>query len=178
MKAFRFALGISIILALGGVEAARAADVAKIGVIDLQRVLDVSSPGKAIQAELKKKRDTLESDLKKKGEEIEKLRERLEREAMVMSKDVREEKEREGRIKLNDFKELQKRYRADLQQLEKKLMNQLRDDITELVDAMGKKEGYLLIINTMGVMYAPNSIDITDKLIQQLNAKHAKKGKG
>ena len=119
----------------------------------------------------------MESDLKQKGSEIEKIRQRLERESMVMSKEMRDDKEREQRIKINDFKTLQKRYRSDLQKLEANLMNQLKADIKELVETIGKKEGYLLIINKFGVLYAPGSIDITDKLIQKLNASFAKRKK-
>jgi outer membrane protein len=152
-----------------------AADVAKIGVVDLQRVLETSAPGKSAQSDIKKQKDEMEKDLQQKGAAIEQIRQRLEREAMVMSKETREEKEREARIKLNDFKSLQKRYRADLQVLEQRLVNQIREDVLSLVDEIGKKEGYLLIISEIGVLYAPKTIDITDKLIQQLNKRHAQK---
>ena len=154
-----------------------AADVAKIGVIDLQKILETSAAGKTIQAELKKEKDKMEADLKKKGTEIENIRKRLERESMVMGKEMREEKERESRIKINDFKSLQKKYRSDLQKLEGGLMNQLKIDIDEIVQEMGKKEGYLLIINKFGVIYSPNSIDVTDKVIGKLNTKFTKKKK-
>jgi outer membrane protein len=154
-----------------------AADVAKIGVIDLQKILETSAAGKAIQAELKKEKDKMEANLKKKGAEIENIRKRLERESMVMGKEMREEKERESRIKINDFKSLQKRYRSNLQKLEGGLMNRLKTDIDEIVKQIGKKGGYLLIINKFGVLYSPNSIDITDNVIGKLNAKYAKKKK-
>jgi outer membrane protein len=154
-----------------------AADVAKIGVIDLQKILEASAAGKSIQAELKKEKDKMEANLKKKGAEIENIRKRLERESMVMGKEKREEKERESRIKINDFKSLQKKYRSDLQKLEGKLMQQLSDDINAIVNEMGKKEGYLLIINKLGVIYSPNSIDVTDKVIGKLNTKFTKKKK-
>ena len=154
-----------------------AADVAKIGVIDLQKILETSASGKAIQNQLKKEKDKMEADLKKKGAEIENIRKRLEREAMVMGKEKREEKERESRIKINDFKSLQKKYRMNLQKLEGKLMTQLKGDIDEVVGEMGKKEGYLLIVNKLGVVYAPNSIDITDKVIGKLNSKLSKRKK-
>ena len=154
-----------------------AADVAKIGVIDLQKVLETSSPGKSIQAELKKEKEKMESDLKQKGSEIEKLGKRLELEAMVMSKEMREEKEREQRIKINDFKTLQKKYRTELQKIEVTLMNQLKADINDIVEEIGKKEGYLLIINKFGILYSPGSIDITDELIRKLNDKFEKSKK-
>jgi outer membrane protein len=153
------------------------ADVAKIGVIDLQKILETSATGKFIQSELKKQKDKMEADLKKKGAEIENIRKRLERESMVMGKEKREEKERESRIKINDFKSLQKKYRSDLQKLEGKLMNELKDDIEEIVNEIGKKEGYLLIINKLGVEYSPSSIDVTDNVIGKLNKKFTKKKK-
>jgi outer membrane protein len=152
-----------------------AADVAKIGVLDLQKILETSAAGKLIQAELKKEKDKMEADLQKRGTEIENIRKRLERESMVMGKEMREEKERESRIKINDFKTLQKKYRSNLQKIEGSLMNQLKTEIDEIVKGMGKKEGYLLIINKFGVIYAPNSIDITDEVIGKLNAMAAKK---
>jgi outer membrane protein len=154
-----------------------AADVAKIGVINLQKILETSAAGKSIQAELKKEKDKMESELKKKGAEIENIRKRLERESMVMGKEMRDEKERESRIKINDFKSLQKKYRSDLQQLEAGLINQLKSDIDDIVQKMGKKEGYLLIINKFGVIYSPNSIDVTDKTIKELDKKFAKRKK-
>ena len=154
-----------------------AADVAKIGVIDLQKILETSANGKFIQAELKKQKDEMEADLKKKGTEIENIRKRLERESMVMGKEKREEKEREFRIKTNDFKSLQKKYRSDLQKHEGRLMQKLSDDVNEIVNEIGKKEGYLIIINKLGVIYSPNSIDVTDNVIGKLNTKFAKKKK-
>jgi outer membrane protein len=151
-----------------------AADVAKIGVIDFQKVLETSAAGKAIQTELKAKNEKMAVDLQKKGGEIEKIRKRLERESMVMSKEMREDKEREQRIKVNDFKSLQKRYRSELQKRQSQLMQQLQSDVTALTREIGKKEGYLLIMDKRGVIYAPNSVDLTDKLIQRLNKKSAK----
>ena len=175
MRALKFAYTMLFLVIFFFSNPSLAADVAKIGVIDLQKILEVSDAGKSIQAELKKEKDKMESDLKEKGAEIETIRKRLERESMVMSKEMREEKEREQRIKINDFKSLQQKYRSELQKLEAELMNQLKADINEIVESIGKNEGYLLIVNKFGVLYSPSSIDITDQLIQKLNTKATKK---
>jgi outer membrane protein len=177
MKAAQWLVATSLFLLVFCTNSVFAANVAKIGVIDLQRVLETSNAGKAIQADLKKQKEKMESDLKQKGTEIEKISKRLERESMVMSKEMREEKQREQRIKINDFKTLQKKYRTDLQKLEAQLMNQLQTDLKGLVETMGKKGGYLMIINKYSVLYSPGSIDITNDLIKQLNAMTAKRKK-
>jgi len=175
MRAVNWSFAIALMILFFFSNSLFAADVAKIGVVDLQKILETSASGKAIQAQLKSQKEKMESDLKQKGSEIEKISKRLERESMVMSKEMREEKEREQRIKINDFKSLQKKYRSDLQKLEAQLMNQLQRDIKEIVDAIGKKEGYILIINKYSVLYSPGSIDITGDLIKSLNAQTAKR---
>ncbi|MEJ2168403.1 MAG: OmpH family outer membrane protein, partial [Desulfobacterales bacterium] len=103
MRMLKFGLAVSISLVFYLSSYCFAADVAKIGIIDLQKILETSDAGKSIQNELKAHKDKMESDLQQKGAEIETIGKRLEREAMVMSKDMREEKEREQRIKINDF---------------------------------------------------------------------------
>ena len=154
-------------------------DVAKIGVVDFQRILKVSSAGKSAQAEIKSQGEKMETDLKKKGSELEELKKRFEREALVMSKEMREEKEREFRIKINDFKSLEKKYKEEFRVLNNRLVNRIKKDVFELIEEMGKKEGYLLIVEKWeaGVVYSPTSIDITDKLIPQYNDKVARQAK-
>ena len=151
-----------------------AADVAKIGIVDIQRIMSASDQGKAAKAQIKEKSDKMTQTLKQKGAEIEELKKQFERESMVMGKEKREEKEREFRIKLNDLKSLEKRYRGELQAIEKKLAGEMRKAVYALVEEIGKKEGYLLIINNFDVLYSPGSIDITDQLIKELNARYKK----
>ena len=177
MRIFKLTFSAVIFILFCCTNVAFSASVAKIGTVDLQRVFETSNAGKSVQAELKKEKDKMEVELKRKGKEIEEIGKRLERESMVMSKEMRDEKEREHRIKINDFKSLQKKFRGQLQQSERRLMNQLKKDIDVVIKQIGKSEGYLLIINSLGVMYSPSSIDVTDKLIQKLNAYSAKKGK-
>ena len=174
MRAYKIVSVIGCLIIIFFSSFSLAADVAKIGVIDFQKVLEISAAGKAIQAELKKKNEKMTADLQKKGAEIEKIQRRLERESMVMSKEMREDKEREQRIKVNDFKTLQKKYRSELQKVQVKLMQQLQADVTTITREIGKKEGYLLIMDKRGVIYTPRSVDLSDKLIRQLNTKFAK----
>lgn len=151
------------------------ADVAKIGVVDFQRIITTSDSGKIAQQKISQKGKKMEADLKEKGNEIKELKEKLERESVVMSKEKREDKEREFRIKINDIKTLEKKYMAELKMIEKKLVTDIQNNVLEIVEEIGKKEGYLLIINKLGVVYSPGSIDITDMIIQQYNTKVAQK---
>ncbi len=153
--------------------AAHAADVAKIGIVDFMRLFEKSAAGKQATAEFNKQGKKREMDLKAQAQEIEDLKKRLERETLVMSKQKREEKEREIKIKVYDFNALQKKYTQELRELEKRIKKQIRDEIFVLVEQIGKDGGYLLILekHEAGVIYFPNSLDITDQLITVYNEK-------
>jgi outer membrane protein len=169
-----FATGMAVLLLLAG-GPAFSADPVKVGVVNLQKILETSNFGKAAQNELKVQRDKMQADMKQRGNEIQEIESRMQREAMVMSKETREEKEREHRIKVSDFQALQRKYQSDLQEIERKLMGRLQTEITSLVSEIAKKDGYLLVISNIGVIYSLPSTDLTERLIQELNAKSGKK---
>jgi len=177
MRSMKKTLWMAILLIPFWVAPSFSADIAKIGVIDFQKILETSSSGKAAQAEIKKKGQKMEADLKKRGSGIEDSKKKLEREALVMSKEARQEKERELRINVNDFRTLQKKYMADFKKYENRLVNKIQKEVLEIVKAIGKKGGYLLIVERRegGALYYLDSIDLTDRVIKAYNAQYAKK---
>ncbi len=175
MRTFKTAFVATIFSFCFLVVSSYGADVAKIGVVDIQRIFVTSSAGKAARAEINKQRKKMEADFKKKQAEIEELKERIEREALVISREKRVEKEREFKIKVNDFMLLDKKFKKERQILDRKLTINIQKEIVELAKEIGKTEGYLLIIEKSVVLYAPNTIDITDKVIRKYNASFARK---
>jgi outer membrane protein len=159
--------------------AAFGAEVAKIGVIDFQRIIDTSNAGKRSATEIKSQGKKMEQILKEKETEVEELKKNLEQKALVMSQEAREEKERAFRIQANDLNSLKKRYLDTLKEMNLKLSNRIKEDVFEIVEALGKRGGYLLILEKRvgGVVYSPQAIDVTDKVIEEYNALDAKRGK-
>jgi len=153
------------------------ADVAKIGIVDFQKILETSRAGKAAQAEISKHGKKMESALKQQQAELQEMKRTMDREALVMSREKREEKERAFRINLNDLRTLEKKYKADLAGLNKRLITTLQNGVFKLVEELGKKEGFLLIMEKReaGIMYSPEALDITDRLIQAYNKETASK---
>lgn len=156
---------------------ALADDVVKIGIIDLQKILGTSDAGKAAQLKISEKGQEMEADLKAKAAAITEEQERYEREATVMSSEARAEKERELKIKKLDFDDLKEKYESEFNTYNQELVNQFKADVLSAVDVIGKKEGYTLILekSSSGVVYAPSTIDLTDKVILQYNEDYAKK---
>jgi len=169
MRIGKFALIGAVALVIFYVLPAYSADVAKIGIIDFQRVLTESESGKSVQEKLQNKGREMEKHLTELGKEIENLSEQMSREAMVMSKEKREEKQRELEIKKYDFQSLQKKYQVEFRDVESAEVEKLKNEIFDLAEKIGKKEGYLLIIEKSAAIYYPSTIDMTDLLIEKYN---------
>lgn len=143
----------------------------KIGVIDFQRVLKESKGGKAAKAEIEKKGKALEASLVKKGKELEAEKKKLEAEAMVMNAESRENKAREFKIKVMDFQALQKKSADDFKKYEGEVIRRVQKDVFGMVETIGKKGKYTLILEKSAALYSPSGIDITDQLIKMYNKK-------
>ncbi len=165
---------LAVTAALAAAVNCLAADVAKIGILDPQRVLETSSAGKSAQTQIKAVFNAKEEELQKRGSEIMELEKQLKREAMVMSQEKRDDKSRELKIRKVELDDLRKKYTRELKELEREIIGKIQEDIMTLTGELGKEEGFLLIINKPVVLYNPTSIDITDKLIQRYNDKFAK----
>ena len=100
------------------------ADVAKIAIVDSQKVLDKSLLGKKMKNELEKIRANYAADLEAKGKEIQKLQNEIkilsssEKTSSVANKEELDKKSRILKIKINDIKDLEKKYRDDFRKEE------------------------------------------------------------
>ena len=164
-------LGI-LIMVLGISTIGFCTDSNRIGIIDFQKILELSNEGKAAQNEINTQGKQMETELKDKGKEIDDLEKKLERESLVMSREMREEKQRDLRIKVGDYKAMQQKYMEDFKTLEARVISRIQKEVVGIIQDYGKKENFMMIVEkrTGGVVYAQPAIDITDAIIQLYNA--------
>ena len=164
-------------LLTSGITTGFCADVAKIGTINFQKIFENSTGGKAVKELINTEGQRMEQDLKQNGEEIKALESRLEKDTGIMSKEAREELKWELDRKIADVKALKMKYDRKIQEMQVRLVNEVRQEVLQVIQSHGKKEGYLLILEDISVVYAPGNLDITDVIIKLYNEQYAKRGK-
>jgi len=166
-----------LILSICFFGSALGADVAKIGVVNFEKVIKESSAGKMTQKQLKSKWTELQKKLDTEKKEIEKLNLALERESLVLSPEKKRDRKRELRDRVSDLKKMNADFTEEFQILQNKQINQIQKDVFEISNTLGKEHGYLLILErkTAGVIYMPAQVDITDLVITTYNTKIAQK---
>ncbi len=148
-----------------------AADGFKIGIVDFKQFMDTSIVGKSIQKEIKDKGARLKSELEKIQTELKELQEKYKREAPLWTKEQKQEKERSFRIRINEFNKLKRKNEKEFNEFRVNKMNEAKENILEYAKKKAKKEGYYLIIEkqTGSILYAHDSINITDELIREVD---------
>jgi outer membrane protein len=174
MRVFKINFFAILIVTFVFVFSSYAADVAKIGVVDFNRIANTSNEGKAAKAEIERQFKKMQAELEKKKSEIEKIQKTLERQAAVISKESREEKKRELQIKIFDIQNLEKKYKSELRKLDRKKTIEIQKEAVKIVRDIGRKEGYLIILDKSVAVYVPKTLDLTDKVIQEYNAGYKK----
>ena len=121
----------------------------------------------------------MNADLENLQNEIKDLQQMLNKDgsAAVMNDTARENKQWELKRKIEEVKALKKRFDRKIQELQMRLINSVRREVLAIIKNYGKKEGYLLIIEDINLVYSPQALDITDKIIQLYNAQASTKPK-
>ncbi len=155
------------------------ADVAKIGTVNFEKIFNSSAAGKAVKNQINTEGRGMNADLEKIQNEIKSLQEVLSKgdSAGVLDETAKENKKWELERKIDEVKALKKRYDRKIQELQVRLINGVRKDVLDIIAEYGKKEGYLMIIEDINVVYTPKTLDITDKIIQTYDARYSKKSK-
>ncbi len=151
----------------------------KIGYVDLQRALNESAAGKKAKEEFKVQVDKLQAQLKKQKDDIDNMKEQLEKKSLVMKEEERGNLEEDYRKKLRDFERNYKDSQADLQKKDNELTGVIIRDLQEVIRDYGERENYTLILETgsTAVLYGAKSADLTEAIIGEYNSNHPAKSK-
>jgi outer membrane protein len=165
---------ISVILAIFVVIAftvpAIAADV-KIGVINIPKVLALSEAGKKAEKELTSKLNSVKVTLDKELKAYESMKTAYEKDALTLTDTVRAERARKIQDKELRVKRMLQDYDLDFKKKRAELFKKILLNIKAIVLKVGKDNGYTLILDSSTVLYFPDSIDLTNKVIKELNKK-------
>ncbi|MAJ59118.1 MAG: hypothetical protein CBC48_03455 [bacterium TMED88] len=144
----------------------------KIGIVDLDQAVGSTDEGKAAREELERKQREAELEIQPMIERYQTLAEEYQKKRPVLSP----EKLRAMELDLTELQsqlelkqeEFQNRMKVDFE----RLIGPMREKLQKVVTDVGREEGFsLIVVRSMpGVMYARESLDITDLVVKKFNA--------
>ena len=172
MRKFLFILMVMLFSSLFLVSQASAQ--LKIGVVDFQKAVELSEEGKKARASFQPKVEKKQRELKARQDEINQLKDELERQmqSALLNKAAQLEKQNDYKTKLRDFQRYYEDAQEELRLEEGKLMEKILTALQEVILKLGKEEGFDLILekSQSAVLFKSDRIDITDTVIKYFDA--------
>jgi outer membrane protein len=168
MKKYGWFVSGILILALA-FAASPAAAAEKTGFVDIREIMLSSTAGKKAAEEFKKALD--KAAIREKEVELKKLKDELEKQRPLLKDDVMKERELAYQKKFRDYQLLVKDSNEELQARDQDLSKKLIPDILKLVQAIGEKEKYSMIVDVSAIplAYYSKENDLTKRVIEEFN---------
>jgi outer membrane protein len=167
----RHALTLIAILALMAAAIPARAEM-KLAYVDVQRALNQCDAGKKAKAEFQSRVETVKSRLERQQDEVQSLKDQLEKKGMLMSADQRQSLSDQYTSKLKDFERAYKDAQDELQGKDQEITAKIVHDLAQVIRTLGEREGYTIVMEKGSILWGAPSIDITDQVIRTYNASH------
>lgn len=160
----------------GAPTAPAAAATNRIAYIDVQRVLARSVAGVAAREQLEREKAGMQKEMDGKRQELEKLRDELEKRGPLMTADARREKQETFERRRRDAARLADDFQKELEKKEQALLQKVLQEVSGVIERIGKERGYYLIVEKRGavVLYASAEADLTEEVIRAYDRESAK----
>jgi len=151
----------------------------KLGYVDMEKAVNESKAGKEARDKFLKYMKKKRAESEKKKKELTSMKQILEKQGALLAEDVRVEKEREYQKKVREYQLYLKNLRDDARTKEMEMSKKIIREIQKVIFSYAKKSGYAMIFekSRSGLLYAPDSLDLTDTIIKIYDQEYSKKKK-
>jgi len=154
---------------------AQGAAAPKIGVIDVNRVIQESAIGKEALARVQKLQQNKQEELAKRQKDLRDLEVKIQEQGKSLAEEAMEKLQKDYQAKAVDLKRFQDDAQRDLEDAQRKELKALEERIMPVIDAYGKEMGFVAIFNKFnsGFLFAAEDTDVTNAFIQRFNTQIA-----
>jgi len=148
-----------------------AAAQAKVSVIDVQRVVTESDPGKEVMQRLRSLTEAKAQQGQTLQQELATLQDQFNKQRFTVSETRQAEMQKEIEDKQISIRRFQDDAQREVAEAQRRELGSLEERIMPIIDQIGKEQGLTMIFNKFqsGLVYADETIDITDEVIRRFN---------
>lgn len=163
-----------MILALAASMPARAE--VKLAYVDVQKALNECAAGKKAREQFRVQIERIQSKLQRQQNEVQALKDELDKKGMLMKEDERRNLADEYARKARDFDRAYKDNKDELEQKDNEMTSAIVRDLARVIRNLGEKRGYTLVVEKSAILWGAPGIDITDEVIRDYDRSGGKLG--
>jgi outer membrane protein len=143
----------------------------KLAVIDVQRVVSESDPGKEALRRLKELQDAKVQEGQQLKTDLDALRDQFSKQRFTLAEEKLGEISKQIEDKTIALQRFEDDARRELEDARRRTLAGLEERIMPVINQVGQERGMTLIFNKFqsGLVYADEAVDITDEVIRRFN---------
>jgi outer membrane protein len=151
----------------------------KVATLDTEKILVTSQTGKKALAELKKLQEQREGEIRNKAQELKDLQTKINEGRLSLAQDKLAEMQKQYEDKEIALRRFQDDATRELNKKRDEILAQIDQQVMPVINQVGKEMGFTLIFRKFesGLIYADETVDITNTIIQRLDAATPPQGK-
>ena len=163
---------VGAFLLLAGCAAAPSQSDLRIGVVDAQRVLNESNPGKKAKdtmATFTKNRQAL---IELEERELRRMEEDFVKQGSVLSANAKREREEQFRRRMAEYQQKAAELNREVQEKQKEVLDGFHEKMERVVTNLAKQSNLLLVLERGRggpTVYSDNTLDLSNRVIEELN---------
>lgn len=168
----RLSLAIVVVFAvsigLAAVGMAENGAPAKIGFVDMTKIMKDSKAAKSAQAALQKEIDSKKAVMKEKNDKLA----GMDKELRNLKQDSPAWKDKRDKLtkEADAFNRLRMEYDGQLQKKNAELMQKMFADVQQIIKKVAAGEKYTIVLDTRAALLVDDSADLTDKVMKMYDA--------
>jgi len=159
---------------LAWAELSWAAQAIKIGVVDVQQVLNQSQRGQAVKQKLEQERVGRQKELDARQQELVKLQAEYEKQAPVLSEQAKREKKEAVERRFRDSRRVAEDANRDFEKKVREAEMETTREIFAVIQEYGKDQGFSLVLERSSIIFGAPAVDVTADIIKRYDGKPAK----
>jgi outer membrane protein len=151
--------------------AGEAAQAVRLGVVDMQQVLNQSARGKAAKQKLDQERASRQKEMESRQQDLQKMQAELEKQAPVLSEQAKRERSETLQRKARDIRRLLEDANRDFEKRVQEAEMEITREIVTVCQEFGKDQGYTAILERSMLIHYSQTVDVTTEVIKRFDAK-------
>ncbi len=160
----------ALILLSSGINAEEGKNL-KVAIVNFQRLVVESDLGKQYLKTAKSSIEKKQKILSKLEDQVRNMRDKFEEQKLVLDEKARDEKGEDLAYKITELRRKREDFEADVKIEDSKFQRDIMRNAMKAVKVVSEQLGFDIVISSQspGLMYLNPSLDITDKVLEQMN---------
>jgi outer membrane protein len=142
----------------------------RVGVIDMNKILNDSEAGQAAKKKMEARYEELKKTIDAKQEEARKIKDEIDKQKVMLGKEKLKEKEDALQAKINELRQLTQEGEQEMQTRQAEFTREVLKSVEGKIDIVVKAEKLdLLLEKTAGVIHFNPSMDISARVLALVN---------